>query len=143
MRKPLAALFTAIALLGSGETSSAHHYFAMFDSAHPIRLVGTVKELRYTGPHSFIFLEVKDGNGAAQLWNLEGSAPSDLARDGWSSTTLKPGDELELTIDPLRSGAPGGAWNVGKIKFRDGRAVIMTHRPNSPEREPIGEETYP
>jgi hypothetical protein len=99
----------------------------MFDQEHPKQLVGTVKELRYTSPHTFIILEVKDGSGGTQLWNLEGGAPSGLARDGWSSKTLKPGDELELMIDPLRSGAPGGAWNVNKIKFKNGRPVIVTH----------------
>jgi hypothetical protein len=39
-----------------------------------------------------------------------------LARDGWSSKTLKPGDELQVTIDALRSRVPGGAWNASKVK---------------------------
>jgi hypothetical protein len=33
---------------------------------------------------------------------------------------------LHMTIDPLRSGAPGGAWNVNKVKFKDGKPVA-TH----------------
>jgi Family of unknown function (DUF6152) len=53
-----------------------------------------VKEYRYTSPHTFIILDVKDKDGSSQLWNLEGGAPSGLIRDGWSSKTLKPGDEL-------------------------------------------------
>jgi hypothetical protein len=44
----------------------------MFDQEHPMELIGTVKELRYMGPHTFIILDVKDGNGGTQLWNLEG-----------------------------------------------------------------------
>jgi hypothetical protein len=127
MKHLLAALSTAMLLVWSAGQTSAHHSFAMFDQEHPMQLVGVVKEFRYTSPHSFIILEVKDGNGGSQLWNLEGGAPSGLARDGWSSKTLKPGDELELMIDPLRSGAPGGAWNVNKVKFKDGRPIIVTH----------------
>ena len=127
MRQLLTALSAAIALLGSGELLSAHHYLPMFDKEHPIRLVWIVKQLRYMGAHTFMILEIKNGNGEAQLWNLQGSAPSDLARDGWSSQTLKPGDELEMTIDPLRSGAPGGAWNVNKARFKDGRPIVVTH----------------
>jgi hypothetical protein len=127
MRLLLVGLSVAIAFFEFGRSSSAHHYLPMFDNEHPIQLVGTVKELRFTGPHTFIFLEVKNGDGGTQLWNLEGSALSDLARDGWSDKTLKPGDELELTIDPLRSGAPGGAWKVDRINFRDGRPVILTY----------------
>jgi hypothetical protein len=99
----------------------------MFDQEHPMQLVGTVKELRYLGRHTFIILEVKDGNGGMQLWNLESGPPSGPALNGWSSKALKPGDELELTIDPLRSGAQGGAWNANKIKFKDGRPVIAPH----------------
>jgi hypothetical protein len=128
MRQLLAALSAAISLSGSGVPSSAHHYFPMFDQEHPMQLAGTVKELRYMGPHTFIILDVTDGNGGTQLWNLEGSPPGGLTRSGgWLSKVLKPGDELELTIDPLRSGAPGGAWNLSKIKFKDGRPVIGPH----------------
>jgi Family of unknown function (DUF6152) len=57
---------TAIALVGSAGPSPAHHSFAMFDQEHPIQLIGTVKEFRYTSPHSFIILEVKDSSGAGR-----------------------------------------------------------------------------
>jgi hypothetical protein len=50
-----------------------------------------------------------------------------LIRDGWSSKTLKPGDELQLSVDPLRSGAPGGAWNVNRIKYKNGDPIVATH----------------
>jgi hypothetical protein len=101
----------------------AHHSFAMFDQEHPQEVTGVVKEYKYTSPHSFIILEIKDKDGASEAWNLEGGSPSALARDGWTSKSLKPGDELRLTIEPLRSGAPGGAWNVNKIKFKDGKPI--------------------
>jgi hypothetical protein len=32
-----------------------------------------------------------------------------------------------MTVDPLRSGAPGGAWNVQKTKLEDGSPVVATH----------------
>src|SRR5215831_18813372 len=63
------------------------------------------------------------------LWsrrNLEGRAPSLMARDGWTSKTLQPGDEIILTIQPLRSGAPGGSWNTSIPKFKDGRPLQVT-----------------
>jgi hypothetical protein len=49
-------------------------------------------------------------------------------REGWTSRTLKPGDELRMRIAPLRSGAPGGAWAADQISFRDGRALDVSHR---------------
>ena len=32
-----------------------------------------------------------------------------------------------MIIAPLRSGAPGGAWSADKIKFKDGRPVVVGH----------------
>jgi hypothetical protein len=121
------ALLVGAALIAMGGLAAAHHSFAMFDQEHPVELSGVVKEWKYTAPHAFIILEVKDTDGSTQLWSLEGGAPSGLIRDGWTSKTLKPGDELQLTIDPLRSGAPGGAWNVNKVKFKDGSPVVVSH----------------
>jgi hypothetical protein len=124
MRLEITALLAAGTLVGFGGSVYAHHSFAMFDQEHPIELVGTVKEFKFTSPHTFILLEVKDAEGAT-VWNLEGGAPGGLARDGWSAKTLPPGTELKMTIDPLRSGAPGGSWSVQKTKHQDGSAVVV------------------
>jgi Family of unknown function (DUF6152) len=106
--------------------AQAHHSFAMFDQEHPIELTGTVREFRFVSPHTFILLDVQEADGTIQLWNLEGSPPSFLARDGWSSKTLKPGDEVSMTIEPLRSGVPGGAWNINRVKYKNGAAIDVS-----------------
>jgi len=123
MRSELTRIFIAAALIAASGAAMAHHSFAMFDQEHPIEIAGTVVEFRYTSPHSFILVDVKGKDGASTVWNLEGPSPSILARDGMSAKTLKAGDELVLTIDPLRSGAPGGAWALSKTKFKDGRPI--------------------
>jgi Family of unknown function (DUF6152) len=124
MGRQLAAWIVSGALVATGGAAMAHHTFAMFDQEHPMEIVGTVQEFKYVNPHTYILLEVKGQDGEATVWNLEGGAPSLLVRDGWNSKSIKPGDELRLTIDPLRSGAPGGAWNVTRIKFKDGRPIV-------------------
>jgi hypothetical protein len=113
----------AAVVVWSGGSAMAHHSFAMFDQEHPIQITGTVVEFKYTSPHSFILIAVKGQDGTGTVWNLEGAAPSILARDGMSAKTLRTGDELVLTIDPLRSGAPGGAWNLNKTQFKDGTPI--------------------
>jgi Family of unknown function (DUF6152) len=123
MRRQLAALVASSAFVAMSGTPMAHHSFAMFDQEHPIELVGTVQEFKYTNPHSYLLLEVKGSDGSTTVWNLEGQAPSMLSRDGWTSTTLKPGDEIILMVNPLRSGAPGGSWNTSRPKFKDGRSI--------------------
>jgi hypothetical protein len=127
MKSHLTTLLVSAALLAMGGAAIAHHSFAMFDQEHPIDLTGVVKEWRYTAPHVFLILEVKEADGNGQVWSLEGNAPNALARDGWTSKTLKAGDELKLKVDPLRSGAPGGAWNVNKVTFKNGDPVIASH----------------
>jgi hypothetical protein len=109
MRRQLAAVVVSAAFTAASGTAFAHHSFAMFDQDHPMELSGTVTEFKFTSPHTFILLDVKGSDGSDSLWNLEGASPSALVREGWASKTLKPGDELKMTIDPLRSGAPGGA----------------------------------
>jgi len=125
MQRLIAALMSC-AFVATSSAALAHHSFAMFDQENPIELEGVVQEFKFTSPHTFIILQVKQPDSSTQLWSLEGGAPSALARDGWSSKTLKPGDELQLTIEPLRSGAPGGSWAVGRTKFKDGRPIMVT-----------------
>ena len=123
MRWQLATFVVSGALVAGSGTLVAHHSFAMFDQDHPVELVGTVQEFKYTNPHSYLLLEVKGPDGSTTVWNLEGRAPSLMARDGWTSGTLKPGDEIIITIQPLRSGAPGGSWNTSTPKYMDGRPL--------------------
>ncbi len=124
MRSRLAALLGSVAFVAANGAVLAHHSFAMFDQEHPVELAGTVQEFKFTSPHTFILLQVKGQDGNTVTWNLEGGSPSALVRDGWTSKTLKAGDELQMSIDPLRSGAPGGAWGVRKTKFKDGKAIV-------------------
>jgi len=126
MRRQLVAFAAGAAFLAASGAAFSHHSFAMFDQEHPMELKGTVTEFKFTSPHTFVLLEVKGADGSSTVWNLEGASPSALVREGWSGKTLKPGDELKMTIDPLRSGAPGGAWSEKKTQFGSGQPIV-TH----------------
>jgi len=125
LRLTLGSALGALALTAGA--TLAHHSFAMFDRAHLIDLEGVVTEFKFVNPHSFIYLAVKQEDGSTVTWSLEGQSPSQLARDGWTRNTLKAGDELKMTIAPLHSGAPGGAWAADLITFRDGRELQVAH----------------
>jgi hypothetical protein len=124
MRRGLTALSASAVYLSTIGVAIAHHSFAMFDQENPIELEGTVQEFKYTSPHTFILLVVRDRGGENTVWNLEGGAPSNLVRDGWSSTTLKPGDEIRLTVEALWGGGPGGSWDATKIRFKSGEPLV-------------------
>ena len=123
----LAALLVSSALALMSGAAPAHHSFAMFDQDNPIELEGTVQEFKFSSPHSFILLRVKEQDGNVTVWNLEAGSPTALSREGWTAKTIKAGDEVRVTVEPLRSGAPGGAWNVNKIKYKDGQPIAVTH----------------
>jgi predicted ribosomally synthesized peptide with SipW-like signal peptide len=131
-RRLNASLALRLALLAGGtlaaatDVATAHHSIAMFDRDHPIELVGAVQEFRFASPHTFILLEVKGAGADPVVWSLEGYSPNSLAWDGWSNKTLKPGDKLRMTIEPLRSGSPGGAWNPRKVTHVDGTPIVTS-----------------
>lgn len=99
----------------------AHHSFAMFDSTKEIVLTGVVKEFQWTNPHTFVQLVVPGSDGKSVEWSIEGSSPNGLSRIGWKRTSIKAGDQVAVTINPLRSGQPGG--NFVQLKFADGRIL--------------------
>jgi len=128
MLRRLAMLLAAGALALTAGAALAHHSFAMFDRANQVDLEGVVQEFRFVNPHTYINLAVKKDDGSTETWSLEGQSPAALVRAGWSSKTLKAGDELKMRIAPLRSGAPGGAWAPNQINFRDGRELDASQR---------------
>jgi hypothetical protein len=83
---------------------------AGFDRVKIVTLVGTVKQFKWANPHSWIELEVPNGKGGVDVWNVEMTSPGVLVRAGWKSTTLKPGDKVSIDAHPLMTGEPGGIF---------------------------------
>jgi hypothetical protein len=110
--------------LAPAPSALAHHSFAMFDGENQITIRGTVIDYKFANPHAFILLRMKDDKGAETSWSLEGASAASLARDGWNGRTLKAGDELIMKISPLRSGAPGGAWETKDTTLPNGKPVV-------------------
>jgi hypothetical protein len=123
MKSQFAALLVGAAFLAMGAPASAHHSFAMFDALHPKEISGTVKEFRFVSPHTILIVTVKGDDGIEKDWILEGGAPGLQVREGLTSKSLKPGDEIMVTINPLHSGAEGGSYQPAQVKFKDGRLV--------------------
>jgi uncharacterized protein DUF6152 len=124
MKSQFAALLVGAALVATGAPASAHHSFAMFDALHPREISGTVKEFRFVSPHTILIVTVKGQDGVEKEWILEGGAPGLQVREGLTSKSLRPGDEVTVTINPLHSGAEGGSYQPAQVKFKDGRLVV-------------------
>ena len=107
-RRPvLASLIVAVIALAA--PAVAHHAYAMFDPSKEVKLTGVIRAFGWTNPHSWIEIEVV-GPAGPQVWGVECNSPSSLARVGWTSSSLKPGDKVTLSIHPLRDGGHGGSF---------------------------------
>lgn len=100
---------SVVMLFLMGTTIAAHHSFAAFDMEKTVTLKGVVKEFQWVNPHSWIQLLVKDASGKEVEWSLETNSPSSLMRRGWKPNALKFGQEITVTMHPLRDGRPAGS----------------------------------
>jgi hypothetical protein len=103
----LTALGLALVFLVASPPAWVHHSGAMFDKTRTIQITGVVKEFLWTNPHSSFKVEVD-----SQVWFIEMNATSNLVHEGWKKNTIKDGDKVTVTINPLRDGRPGG-WFIG------------------------------
>ena len=111
----------ALSLAVAGSPAAAHHSFAMIDATKTVTLSGTVKEFRWTNPHAWVRLEVRDPRTGRDVeWMIEGMGPNGLTRQGWSRGMARPGDKAIIEIHPLKDGSAGGAlmtMTVGGRKY--------------------------
>ena len=107
-----------------GGPASAHHSFAMFDTAKTVSVEGTVKEFIWTNPHSTLWVTAKDGAGATQDWPIEMTGPAALTRMGVTKRSFAAGDQVKVDIHPLRNGANGGSL-VGATFPATGKVVFL------------------
>ncbi|MDB5461079.1 MAG: hypothetical protein JWO72_2820 [Caulobacteraceae bacterium] len=132
MFKKLIAAAAALALGGAivAGPASAHHSYAMFDSATTMTLAGTVVSWDWTNPHSFLQF-MADG----QHWDLEAASPSMLSRAGMTRNSLKPGDKVTVKLHPRRDKALGGS--LQSVVLADGKTLVFeAGRQPQPQPQP-------
>jgi hypothetical protein len=104
----------------AGVPAGAHHSFAMFDQTKTVTLTGTVTQFQWTNPHSFIEIDAVTRNGT-EHWSIELNSPNNLTRQGWKRSSVKVGDKVTITLNPLRDGKKGGLFNT--IVLPDGHML--------------------
>ena len=123
MKRGIAALFTAVALLASGHSLAAHHSFAaQYDSNKPVTLKGGITRIEWANPHIYFYIDVADSSGAVQ-WAIEGGAPSTLYRAGWRKDSAKVGDVV--TVDGFLARDGSKLVNMQRALLADGRSLFV------------------
>jgi hypothetical protein len=123
--KALFIVVSALAVLVS--SAAAHHSPVVFDRTKEVKLAGSVKEFRWSNPHSFIELDVRNEAGGMDTWAVEMNPPSYLVKAGWTSKTVKPGDVVTVMVNPLRTNEKAGKFV--SITLADGQ--VLTENPPS------------
>ena len=111
----------ALAILGvlvMPVSMMGHHGGASFDNTKEVTVKGTVTEWLWANPHCFLKVEEKDASGTARIWNLEFGNPTDITSRGFSRRTFKVGDQITVSVTPVKSGAPVGRARV--VTLTDG-----------------------
>ncbi len=113
----------------------AHHSFpAEFDADKPLKLQGIVKKVEWVNPHSWITIEVKGADGAAQVWEIEAGAPNALFRRGFSRDSLPVGTAIVVNGYQAKNGSQRA--NGRDLTFPDGRKLFMgSSAPDAPDKE--------
>lgn len=114
-------VITCAVLVSMSALTFAHHSPAVFDQAKEVTITGVVEEFRWGNPHSWIHLTVGGPGGQAETWGVEMDPATLLARRGWKSTTIKPGDKVSVVIHPLRTDEKGGQYVA--ITLPDGKVL--------------------
>src|SRR5207249_8523931 len=85
--------FVILALVSAVVPLSAHHSWPVsYDRLVTVK--GTVIEFMWANPHPIMTLEVQTNDGLKEKWVVGGPAINRMEANGWTKTTVKPGDVI-------------------------------------------------
>ncbi len=100
-----------LALVFASVPLSAHHSWPVSYS-QLVTVKGTVREFSWANPHPMITLEVRTNDGRIEKWLVGGPAINRMEANGWTKTTVKPGDVIT---------------GIG-YQFADGQKIVRLER---------------
>jgi Family of unknown function (DUF6152) len=89
----------------------AHHSWPVSND-HLVTVKGKVIEFMWGNPHPMITLEVQGNDGRPEKWQIGGPAIVRMEANGWTKTTVKPGDVIT---------------GIG-YQYKDGEKIIRLER---------------
>ena len=89
----------------------------------PIKLRGTVTEIEFINPHSWIHIDVKKDDGTVESWAIEGGTPNTLFRMGITQKSLPAG--TEILVDGYRARDGENRANGRDITLPDGKKLFL------------------
>jgi hypothetical protein len=103
----------------------AHHGNAEFDIGKRVTVKGIVKKWSWSNPHCLLDFDVKAENGSTVHWVVETQPPRSVTATGFSQQTFKPGDEVTVTLEPVKNGGPLG--RMLEVVLPNGEKLVTGH----------------
>jgi hypothetical protein len=105
MRKLGLTIFVilAAAILFMPRVDAHHSYGATYLEDKTISLDGSIVQMLFRNPHSYVQVDVKDASGQVVRWNVEWGGVVQLSQKGVTRDTLKPGDRVVIVGNPSRT----------------------------------------
>jgi hypothetical protein len=122
MRKWILAI-TGVALFLPATVWAHHSFAAEFDPGKPIKLRGTVTEMEWINPHSWIHVDVKGADGKVVAWMVEGGSPNALLRRGFTKNSLPKGTEILIEGYQAKDGT--NRANGRDLTLPDGKRLFL------------------
>jgi hypothetical protein len=122
MHRSSAWILSVAALLASVPTAAHHSFSAIFDSAKPVTLTGTVTRIEWMNPHTWIYVDVAKDDGSLEAWSFEMGSPNRLMRYGWSQDSLPTGTKVTIAGSRARDGSLKAA--VDTVTLADGKRLF-------------------
>jgi hypothetical protein len=91
--KHFAPAWISAAMLLAQMPMPAHHAWPVSEQKL-ITVKGTVVEFEWGNPHPMITLNVTNATGSSEKWQVGGPALNRMEANGWTKTTVKPGDVI-------------------------------------------------
>ena len=135
MVRRVVRVLAAVAFIGAltAVSASAHHSFAAaFDADKPVTVQGVITQVKLANPHSWIYLDVKDGNGDVVQWGFEAQTPTALIRSGVKPEVFKVGSTVTIRGCHTRD-ATKNEGAAREIILADGRSFIIGPKGNEPD----------
>jgi hypothetical protein len=111
-----------LGLLAGGAVFGHHSLTAEYDQSKPVTLAGTFAQLDWRNPHAWIYLNVKNANGATEQWRCELGSPNAMSRVGFTRDSIKEGEEIVLDGVLAKKGMNICSTRV--VKSKDGRTLL-------------------
>ncbi len=122
MRKRTVGVFAVAAgLLSVSLPLCAHHGTAVFETDKALTMKGNVTEWDWSNPHCLLQFDIKNEGGQVVHWIAETQNPAEMVSLGWGKASFKSGDEVTVTLMPVKNGRPYGRI---KLVVANGKTFI-------------------